>query len=107
MLQRRVSDTTPDVIEVELYFWNLESNWSNSADNVGQIRFKIIGKSMGQLRWRPHLVQYKDKLPTMTNKEYTSMLKTLREEISLKIGLDCVQISVDLLDDISEGEDDY
>jgi len=107
MTQRRVSDTTPDVIEVELYFWDSESNWSNSADNVGQIRFKIIGKSMGQLRWRPHLVQYKDKLPTQTNKEYIAMLKILRDEISLKTGLDCVQIAIDLLDDISEVTDDY
>lgn len=102
MTQRRVSDTTPDVIEVELYFWNSESSWSNSADNVGHIRFKIIGKTIGQLRWRPHLVQYKDKLPIRTNKEYTTMLKILRDEISRKTGLNCVQISVDLLDDISE-----
>ena len=34
--------------------------------------------------------------------ECPTMLKILRDEISRKTGLNCVQISVDLLDDISE-----
>ena len=106
MTQRRIPESSPDVIEITLYFWNSESNWSSSNDQIIPIRFKLIGKSMGITRWRPHLVQHLDPLPINDSKTLKEMIKTLRNEVSLKLELNCLAITLDLLDDISEDKYD-
>ncbi len=101
-MTQRTPDTSPDVIEITLYF--SESNWSSGNDQIIPIRFKLIGKSMGSTRWRPHLVQHLDPLPINDSKSLKEMIKTLRNEISIKLELNCLPITIDLLDDISKDE---
>lgn len=99
-------DTALDVINITLYYFN-DNKWMSSEPKPKTIRFKAIGKIMGSIRWRPHLIQHKDPLPLQDKKELNIMLDALRESISSQINLECVAITRDLLDDVSgEGVDD-
>lgn len=99
-------DMSLDVVNITLYYLN-ENRWMPTEPKPKTIRFKIIGKTMGSVRWRPHLVQHKDPLPIQDKKELNTMLDALRESISSQINLECVPITKDLLDDVSgEGVDD-
>jgi len=93
-------DTTPDVVEVILYYWDT-CRWIISEERPKSIRFHVIGKAMGPARWRPHLIQYKDSLPIQGKKDLSIMLHTLKTSISANLNLECTPITKDLLDDIS------
>ena len=93
-------DTTPDVIELTLYYWDT-CRWVLDEERPKSIRFHIIGKAMGPSRWRPHLIQYKDPLPAQGKKDFNTMLEALRASISTNTNLECMSITKDLLDDIS------
>ena len=68
------------------------------------IRFHVLGKAMGPIRWRPHLIQHFDPLPIQDKKGFNEMLNALRAGISTKTDLECMGITKDLLDDISGEE---
>jgi hypothetical protein len=93
-------DTTPDVVEIILYYWDT-CRWIINEEKPKSIRFHIIGKAMGPFRWRPHLVQYRDPLPIQGKKDLSVMLDTLKTSISTNLNLECAPITKDLLDDIS------
>lgn len=107
MIQRRVSDATPDILELTIYCWTKEFKWSLTTEPLIPIRFKIIGKPMGSSRWRPDLIQHKDSLPKQTSKDSSAMIKTLKEKITSHTGLACTPITLDLFDDMSEDNNDY
>ena len=75
----KVYTTTPDTIDVKLYFIDSNISWTPNADRIKikEVRFRVIGKSMGVNRWRPHLIQYKDALPVQDKKTFNIMLKAL------------------------------
>ena len=94
----------PQIVEFELFFWEGSGKWSIITQNpLQRIRFKALGQSFGSKRWRPHLILYKDDLPQQSKKELRSMLQTIRQAISTILGVDCMQITADLVDsDIKE-----
>ena len=93
-------DTTPDVIEITLYYWDT-CRWIIDEKKPKSIRFRVVGKALGPYRWRPHLVQYKDSLPIQGKKDFNTMLAALQTSISTNLNLECIFITKDLLDDIS------
>ena len=93
-------DTTPDVVELTLYYWDT-CRWATDELRPRSIRFHVIGKAMGPSRWRPHLVQHRDPLPVQGKKDFNTMLDALKIGISTNINLECIAITKDLLDDIS------
>ena len=80
----KVYTTTPDTIDVKLYFIDSNISWTPNADRIKikEVRFRVVGKSMGVNRWRPHLIQYKDALPVQDKKTFNIMLKALQEAIA-------------------------
>ena len=99
----KVYTTTPDTVEVKLYFIDSNISWTPNADRIKikEVRFRVVGKSMGVNRWRPHLIQYKDALPVQNKKTFNIMLKALQEAIAKAIRCECAIITEDLLDNIS------
>ena len=99
----KVYTTTPDTIDVKLYFIDSNISWTPNADRIKikEVRFRGVGKSMGVNRWRPHLIQYKDALPVQDKKTFNIMLKALQEAIAKAIRCECAIITEDLLDNIS------
>jgi len=99
----KVYTTTPDTIDVKLYFIDSNISWTPNADRIKikEVRFRVVGKSMGVNRWRPHLIQYKDALPVQDKKTFNIMLKALQEAIAKAIRCECAIITEDLLDNIS------
>ena len=99
----KVYTTTPDTIDVKLYFIDSNISWTPNADRIKikEVRFRVVGKSMGVNRWRPHLIQYKDALPVQNKKTFNIMLKALQEAIAKAIRCECAIITEDLLDNIS------
>ena len=99
----KVYTTTPDTIDVKLYFIDSNISWTPNADRIKikEVRFRVVGKSMGVNRWRPHLIQYKDALPVQDKKTFNIMLKALLEAIAKAIRCECAIITEDLLDNIS------
>ena len=99
----KVYTTTPDTIDVKLYFIDSNISWTPNADRIKikEVRFRVVGKSMGVNRWRPHLIQYKDALPVQDKKTFNIILKALQEAIAKAIRCECAIITEDLLDNIS------
>ena len=99
----KVYTTTPDTIDVKLYFIDSNISWTPNANRIKikEVRFRVVGKSMGVNRWRPHLIQYKDALPVQDKKTFNIMLKALQEAIAKAIRCECAIITEDLLDNIS------
>ena len=99
----KVYTTTPDTVEVKLYFIDSNISWTTDAERIKikEVRFRVVGKSMGVNRWRPHLIQYKDALPVQDKKTFNIMLKALQEAIAKAIRCECAIITEDLLDNIS------
>ena len=99
----KVYTTTPDTVEVKLYFIDSNISWTTDAERIKikEVRFRVVGKSMGVNRWRPHLIQYKDALPVQNKKTFNIMLKALQEAIAKAIRCECAIITEDLLDNIS------
>ena len=99
----KVYTTTPDTIDVKLYFIDSNISWTTNAERIKikEVRFRVVGKSMGVNRWRPHLIQYKDALPVQDKKTFNIMLKALQEAIAKAIRCECAIITEDLLDNIS------
>ena len=99
----KVYTTTPDTIDVKLYFIDSNISWTTNAEHIKikEVRFRVVGKSMGVNRWRPHLIQYKDALPVQDKKTFNIMLKALQETIAKTIRCECAIITEDLLDNIS------
>ena len=99
----KVYTTTPDTIDVKLYFIDSNISWTTDAERIKikEVRFRVVGKSMGVNRWRPHLIQYKDALPVQDKKTFNIMLKALQEAIAKAIRCECAIITEDLLDNIS------
>ena len=99
----KVYTTTPDTIDVKLYFIDSNISWTTNAEHIKikEVRFRVIGKSMGVNRWRPHLIQYKDALPVQDKKTFNIMLKALQEAIAKAVRCECAIVTEDLLDDIS------
>ena len=99
----KVYTTTPDTVEVKLYFIDSNISWTTDAERIKikEVRFRVIGKSMGTNRWRSHLIQYKDALPVQNKKTFNIMLKALQEAIAKAIRCECAIITEDLLDNIS------
>ena len=95
--------TTPDTIDIKLYFLDSSAPWTTSIERIKikEVGFRIVGKSMGTNRWRPHLIQYKNALPAQDKKTFNIMLKTLQEAIAITVKCECANITADLLDDIS------
>ena len=93
-------EAVPDVVDITLYYCN-ESKWMLREPKLEPIKFRVVGKALGPIRWRPHLIQTIDPLPIQGKKEFNEMLNILRESISNNIELECVPITKDLLDDVS------
>jgi hypothetical protein len=105
----KVYTTSPDTIEVKLYFVDSNISWTTNADliKIKEVRFRVVGKSMGVNRWRPHLIQCKDVLPVQDKKTFNIMLKALQEAIAKAIQCECAIVTEDLLDNISGDFNDY
>jgi len=105
----KVYTTTPDTIEVKLYFVDSNISWTTNAEliKIKEVRFRVVGKSMGVNRWRPHLIQCKDVLPVQDKKTFNIMLKALQEAIAKAIQCECAIVTEDLLDNISGDFNDY
>ena len=105
----KVYTTTPDTIEVKLYFIDSNISWTTNAEliKIKEVRFRVVGKSMGVNRWRPHLIQCKDVLPVQDKKTFNIMLKALQEAIAKAIQCECAIVTEDLLDNISGDFNDY
>ena len=99
----KVYTTTPDTINVKLYFIDSNISWTTDAERIKikEIRFRVVGKSMGVNRWRPHLIQCKDALPIQNKKTFNIMLKALQEAIAKALRCECAIITEDLLDNIN------
>lgn len=92
--------SVPDTVDVTLYYWGTYQ-WVTEEVKPESIRFHIIGKAIGPSKWRPHLIQHRDPLPTQGKKDFNRMLEALQTSISTNINLECVIITKDLLDDAS------
>ena len=99
----KVYTTTPDTIDVKLYFIDSNISWTTNAERIKikEVRFRVVGKSMGINRWRPHLIKYRVALPIQDKKTFNIMLKALQEAIAKAIRCECAIITEDLLDNIS------
>ena len=99
----KVYTTTPDTIDVKLYFIDSNISWTTNAERIKikEVRFRVVGKSMGINRWRPHLIQYRDALPIQDKKTFNIMLKALQEAIAKAVRCECAIVTEDLLDGIS------
>ena len=99
----KIYTTTPDTIDVKLYFIDSNISWTTNAEHIKikEVRFRVVGKSMGVNRWRPHLIQCKDVLPVQDKKTFNIMLKTLQEAIAKVVQRECAIVTEDLLDNIS------
>ena len=105
----KIYTTTPDTIDVKLYFIDSNISWTTNAEHIKikEVRFRVVGKSMGINRWRPHLIQCKDVLPVQDKKTFNIMLKALQEAIAKAIQCECAIVTEDLLDNISGDFNDY
>lgn len=92
----------PQIVEFKLVFRIDEERWSYQESQTLVIRFKVFGQPFGRDRWRPHLIQHKDKLPNQNNKDITGMIKTLQEALSSILELECMTVTKDLLDYIGD-----
>ena len=99
----KVYTTTPDTVEVKLYFIDSNISWTTDAERIKikEVRFRVVGKSMGVNRWRPHLIQYRDALPAQNKKTFNIMLKALQEAIAKAVRCECAIVTEDLLDGLS------
>tara|TARA_R110002020_G_scaffold286637_1_gene502180 strand:- start:6 stop:320 length:315 start_codon:yes stop_codon:yes gene_type:complete len=93
-------EITPDTLDVVLYYWD-ECRWLLAESKPKSIRFHVVGKAMGSSKWRPHLIQHLDPLPSQGKRDFNVMLDALKISISTNTNLECVSITKDLLDDTS------
>lgn len=95
----------PQILDFTLHFWDSENKWTYDDFPLKEIRFHVLGQPYGKSRWRPHLIQHRDSLPNQTKKEISSMLNKIQSAISTLTDLNCMGITIDLLDNITIGED--
>ena len=99
----KIYTTTPDTINIKLYFLDSNVSWATDLEHVKikEVSFRVVGKSMGTHRWRPHLIQYRETLPVQDKKTFNIMLKKLQEAISKTVKCECALVTEDLLDGIN------
>ena len=94
----------PQILDFTLHFWDSDNKWTYQDFPLKEIRFHVLGQAYGKGRWRSHLIQHRDSLPNQTKKEINSMLTKIQNVISTLTDLNCMVITIDLLDYVTPGE---
>ena len=94
----------PQILDFTLHFWDSDNRWTYQTLPLREIKFHVLGQSYGKGRWRPHLIQHHDLLPNQNKKEINLMLNKIQDSISTLTDLNCMVITLDLLDYVTPGE---
>ena len=94
----------PQILDFTLHFWDSDNKWTHQEFPLKEIRFHVLGQPYGKFRWRPHLIQHRDSFPHQNKKETNAMLSKIQDAISTLTDLNCMAITMDLVDDITGGE---
>ena len=89
----------PQIVEFELLFWGEPSTWAYKDARIEMIEFRVLGRPYGTKRWRPHLILHKKPIPPQNKKEILMLMKVLQVAITEEVGLLCMPITYDLLDE--------
>ena len=95
----------PQILDFTLHFWDSDNKWTYQEFPLHEIRFHVLGQPYGKARWRTHLVQHRDPFPQQSKKEVNAMLIKIQDTISTLTNLNCMTVTLDLIDDITGGED--
>ena len=76
----------PQILDFTLHFWDSDNKWTHQEFPLKE------------------LIQHRDSFPHQNKKEINAMLNKIQDAISTLTDLNCMAITMDLVDDITGGE---